>query len=72
MREIPGRGLANWAREQLERIGRSNWLGRNKEISRLLDLLATSTDAGLKFALPIHIAVSGSRSSGKSSNSAKG
>ena len=50
---IPGRGLANWAREQLERIGRSNWLERNKEISRLLDLLATDPDAGLKFALPI-------------------
>lgn len=45
--------LEDWANRQLRQVQESLLAARNREIQRLLHLLATNPDVGLRFALPM-------------------
>jgi tetratricopeptide (TPR) repeat protein len=46
-------GLAGWAQRQLARIDQAMLASRHREILRLLHLLQTNPDEGLRYALPL-------------------
>jgi tetratricopeptide (TPR) repeat protein len=47
-----GSGLARWAGEQLARLSAALEEERNREVSRLLHMLDSDPDAGLRYAIP--------------------
>lgn len=47
------RAVENWANRQLQQISKSLEATRNRELHRLMNLLQTNPDEGLRFALPM-------------------
>jgi tetratricopeptide (TPR) repeat protein len=45
--------LGDWANKQLNKLSESLMAARNREIARLLHMLETSPDEGLRYALPL-------------------
>lgn len=45
--------LGDWANKQLNKLSESLLIARNRELARLLHMLQTSPDEGLRYALPL-------------------